>query len=96
MYGLMNYHHEQVQPADSFDNHHDTRHKRTIPIGFGSGSNINPSSSRNTRLAEELEEELSIENRSKIKAHPLYPKLLQAYIACQKVMDCDFVLFLIC
>lgn len=33
-----------------------------------------------------LEEEVSSTIRAKIASHPLYPKLLQAYIDCQKVL----------
>ncbi|KAL4566607.1 hypothetical protein LXL04_030727 [Taraxacum kok-saghyz] len=91
MYGLMNYH-EQVPPADAAareNYHHDFHDQRTIPAVFGSGSNVNQSSSSNKNnnngLAEELEDDLSSANRAKIMSHPLYPKLLQAYIACQKV-----------
>jgi len=44
------------------------------------------------------EEEVSGATRAKIASHPLYPKLLQAYIDCQKVnrlvlFVCLFVLF---
>ncbi|XP_024976353.1 homeobox protein knotted-1-like 2 [Cynara cardunculus var. scolymus] len=96
MYGLMNYH-EQVPPPDSarenyghhaFDDQSpEVGHHRRIRPVFGSGSNIQTSSSNNNNngLAEELDEDLSSENRAKIMSHPLYPKLLQAYIACQKV-----------
>ncbi|KAI3825693.1 hypothetical protein L1987_07257 [Smallanthus sonchifolius] len=98
MYGLISYH-EQTPPADAagganrhraFDNQSpEVRHKRRIPAVFGSSSNIQITSStnnNNNRLAEELEEEdLLTANRAKITSHPLYPKLLQAYIACQKV-----------
>ncbi|CAI9283845.1 unnamed protein product [Lactuca saligna] len=96
MYGLMNYH-EQIPPAETArENYHhafddqvsDVRHQRTIPAVFGSGSNIQTSSSNknnNNGLAEELDEDLSSANRDKIMSHPLYPKLLQAYISCQKV-----------
>nr|KAJ0204537.1 hypothetical protein LSAT_V11C500234430 [Lactuca sativa] len=92
----MNYH-EQIPPAETArENYHhafddqapDVRHQRTIPAVFGSGSNIQTSSSNknnNNGLAEELDEDLSSANRAKIMSHPLYPKLLQAYISCQKV-----------
>ncbi|GJX60613.1 reverse transcriptase domain-containing protein [Tanacetum coccineum] len=60
---------------------------------FGSGSNIQATSSndnnhkqqKNNELAEELEDDLLRETRAKILSHPLYPKLLQVYIDCQKV-----------
>ncbi|KAI3820750.1 hypothetical protein L1987_08298 [Smallanthus sonchifolius] len=97
MYGLMN--HEQVPPADAdtarenyrrcFDDQSPGfRHKRTIPPVFVSGnSNIQTSSSNHTNngLAEEVEDDFSSANRAKIVSHPLYPRLLQAYVACQKV-----------
>lgn len=95
MYGLMNYHHPHPHPhpphshnQEGFDDDHDQsppelrRQQRTVPVTFGSGSNNN----NNNRLNhEELEDDLSSANRSKIMSHPLYPKLLQAYISCQKV-----------
>ncbi|KAL8244038.1 hypothetical protein R6Q59_010296 [Mikania micrantha] len=95
MYGLMN--HEQVTAADAArENYHrafndqspEFRNKRTIPAVFISGSSIQTSSSNynnNNGLAEELEEDVSNANRARIVSHPLYPRLLQAYIACQKV-----------
>jgi hypothetical protein len=39
------------------------------------------------------EEEVSGATRAKIASHPLYPKLLQAYIDCQKVWNPAFLLF---
>ncbi|KAL8215922.1 hypothetical protein R6Q57_022759 [Mikania cordata] len=95
MYGLMN--HEHVTAADAArENYHrafndqspEFRNKRTIPAVFISGSSIQTSSSNynnNNGLAEELEEDVSNANRARIVSHPLYPRLLQAYIACQKV-----------
>ncbi|KAE8124257.1 hypothetical protein FH972_019159 [Carpinus fangiana] len=37
------------------------------------------------------EEEVSGATRAKIASHPLYPKLLQAYIDCQKQTYCDIL-----
>ncbi|PWA86824.1 homeobox protein knotted-1-like 2 [Artemisia annua] len=79
MYGLTNFQQGGVQQ--------DNYQPRTM---FGSGSNIQTTSSNdkqqnNNELAEELEDDLLRENRAKILSHPLYPKLLQVYIACQKV-----------
>lgn len=39
------------------------------------------------------EEEVSGATRAKIASHPLYPKLLQAYIDCQKVWNPAFLFF---
>ncbi|KAF5796720.1 putative transcription factor Homeodomain-TALE-KNOX family [Helianthus annuus] len=77
VYGLMSYQ-EQVQQQT------EVRQKRRIPTVFGSGSSSNNNNNNNTssRLAED---DISSANRAKIMSHPLYPKLLQAYIACQKV-----------
>ncbi|KAJ0765902.1 putative transcription factor Homeodomain-TALE-KNOX family [Helianthus annuus] len=79
VYGLMSYQ-EQVQQQT------EVRQKRRVPTVFGSGSssniNINNTNSNNNSLAED---DISSANRAKIMSHPLYPKLLQAYIACQKV-----------
>nr|GEV88898.1 retrotransposon protein, putative, Ty1-copia subclass [Tanacetum cinerariifolium] len=82
MYGLMNYQEGVIQP-----NNYQPRRM------FGSGSNIQATSSndnkykqqKNNELAEELEDDLLRETRAKILSHPLYPKLLQVYIDCQKV-----------
>lgn len=79
MYGLTNFQQGGVQQ--------DNYQPRTM---LGSGSNIQTTSSNdkqqnNNELAEELEDDLLKENRAKILSHPLYPKLLQVYIACQKV-----------
>ncbi|KAI3686437.1 hypothetical protein L1987_80113 [Smallanthus sonchifolius] len=97
MYGLMNQQQVPAVDADSsrenyrrcFDDQSpEFRHKRTVPPVYVSGnSSIHTSSSNynNNRLAEEVEDHFSTANRAKIVSHPLYPRLLQAYIACQKV-----------
>ncbi|XP_071692574.1 homeobox protein knotted-1-like 6 isoform X2 [Rutidosis leptorrhynchoides] len=89
MYGIINYQQQQqvTQSADHAFNDHQ-RNQRTVPMLFGSGSSIRTTSGHNNnndKLADELEDDLSSANRAKIMSHPLYPKLLQAYIACQKV-----------
>ncbi|KAM0043919.1 putative transcription factor Homeodomain-TALE-KNOX family [Helianthus debilis subsp. tardiflorus] len=80
VYGLMSYQEQEVQQQT------EVRQKRRVPTVFGSGSssntNNNNTNSNNYRLAED---DISSANRAKIMSHPLYPKLLQAYIACQKV-----------
>ncbi|KAK9080509.1 hypothetical protein SSX86_000267 [Deinandra increscens subsp. villosa] len=95
MYGLMN--HEQANSAgdaarESYhhafgDQSPEFRHKRTVPAVFVSGSsNVQTSRNYNNNgLTEELEDDISSANRDKIISHPLYPRLLEAYIACQKV-----------
>lgn len=72
MYGVMNYQQDNFQP-------------RTM---LGSGSNTQTTSSKDKQQNNnelELEDDLLRENRAKILSHPLYPKLLQVYIDCQKV-----------
>ncbi|KAF5807096.1 putative transcription factor Homeodomain-TALE-KNOX family [Helianthus annuus] len=82
---------ENYRPAYD-DPSPDFRRKRPIPIPippvFVSGSSIQTSSSNynnNSNGLGEETEEFSSANRAKIVSHPLYPRLLQAYIACQKV-----------
>ncbi|KAI7757773.1 hypothetical protein M8C21_027942, partial [Ambrosia artemisiifolia] len=93
VYGLMSYH-AQAPPTDTArENHHhpfddhlplpqDVPHKRKIQT---SSSNNNNNNNNDDILAKEVEDEFLSSNRAKIMSHPLYPKLLQAYIACQKV-----------
>ncbi|XP_076887648.1 homeobox protein knotted-1-like 6 [Bidens hawaiensis] len=79
MYGVMSYH-DHVRDHHDDDDHStqdDVPQKRKIPAVFGSNES--------NRLAEEVEDEFSSTNRAKIMSHPLYPKMLHAYIACQKV-----------
>ncbi|KAJ9568154.1 hypothetical protein OSB04_004120 [Centaurea solstitialis] len=87
MYGLMNYHGKfhrrrtrRLAIAGGFYSDQDPIFKLVVAIKYNNGL-----------AAEELDEDLSSENRAKIMSHPLYPKLLQAYIACQKlvcIIDC--------
>ncbi|MFS7963093.1 hypothetical protein Hanom_Chr08g00734091 [Helianthus anomalus] len=74
VYGFMSYQ-EQAQQTEV------RQKRRVIPTVFGSGSSSN-TNNNNYRIAED---DISSANRAKIMSHPLYPKLLQAYIACQKV-----------
>lgn len=54
---------------------------------FFSGSSVSDAASMVAEMQRggSSEEELSSVIRAKIASHPLYPKLLEAYIDCQKV-----------
>ncbi|XP_076916477.1 homeobox protein knotted-1-like 6 [Bidens hawaiensis] len=89
MYELMN--HDQISDADA---NRERYYHASEFASAGSNINIRTSSSNynnnnnnnnGSRVAEELDKELSRKNRAKIISHPIYPGLLQAYIACQKV-----------
>ncbi|KAK1407227.1 hypothetical protein QVD17_38841 [Tagetes erecta] len=95
MYGLINHHHhhhQQVPAPDADDvrdnsnyHHHQSsefRHKRTAFV-----SNARTSSSNNGLAGgdDDADDDFSKVIRAKIVSHPFYPRLLQAYIACQKV-----------
>lgn len=50
-----------------------------------SSSSSSAAAAAEVRRLEDEDEEVSKKLRAKIASHPLYPQLLDAYIACQKV-----------
>lgn len=75
----------------SFRDHHHHR----IPI-FGSEELLSAAASAISEASEIQREELDMSTiiKAKIASHPCYPRLLQAYIDCQKVCVCENTLLL--
>ncbi|KAK9278707.1 hypothetical protein L1049_028282 [Liquidambar formosana] len=90
-----------VSPAEyrSYASPSAVAYRDRIPMMYGSSEQLFSASSAISDAASMVaeiqrggsDEEVSSAIRAKIASHPLYPKLLEAYIDCQKETYCDIL-----